>query len=105
VKGRCKSCNTNTVDVEYYVTEGGLEIFSSRFKSPRFILFDNSTPLPNRAVFRVRMKGVRYHIPYDIKSDETNLNSGSISVQTSTNHETNNESEETKLQQVKSEIV
>ena len=65
VKGRCKLCNSNTVDVEYYVTEGGIEICSSRFKTRRFILFEQTTPLPNRALFRVRMKGQRFNIPYE----------------------------------------
>src|SRR4030088_2421256 len=64
-KGKCGKCKSSTADIDFYVDGNGIELYSSRFNAPRHVFFDLPYPLPDACIFRVRMKGQSYSIPFE----------------------------------------
>jgi hypothetical protein len=53
--GRCRSCKSTEVDIDFVVTKDGVTLFSNRFKKWRFVPFDIVYDLPGHAFFKVKI--------------------------------------------------
>lgn len=63
--GKCKTCRSDNVEIDYVVTKDGVTLFCNRIKGEKFIAFDFIYALPEHCVFRLRSKGKTFNIPYD----------------------------------------
>jgi len=67
LKGRCKTCKSDNVEIDYIIQPEGLTIFCSRIKNEKFVPFDKSAEFNENdnknAIIRIRSRSKSYNIP------------------------------------------
>ena len=64
ISGKCRSCKSDSVDVDFVVSRDGVSLYCSRIKKPKFIPFDIIYDLPSHCIFRLKSRGRVFNIPY-----------------------------------------
>uniref|UniRef100_A0A914HR96 Uncharacterized protein n=1 Tax=Globodera rostochiensis TaxID=31243 RepID=A0A914HR96_GLORO len=59
--GKCRSCKSTEVEVDFMITKEGVSIWCNRIKNTHFVPFDD---LPGHCFFRVKNKARVFNIPY-----------------------------------------
>jgi len=80
-KGRCKTCKSDNVEIDYVIQPEGITIFCSRLKKEKFVPFDktaifnqNDVDDKNRTV-RIRSRSKSYNIPISLSRYPSKLES------------------------------
>jgi hypothetical protein len=64
VKGKCRQCGGNTVEIDVAMTGNGVTISCSRIKDQKNLDFDKLLPLPNNSYFKVKSRSSTFIIPF-----------------------------------------
>uniref|UniRef100_A0A183BZQ0 Uncharacterized protein n=1 Tax=Globodera pallida TaxID=36090 RepID=A0A183BZQ0_GLOPA len=62
--GKCRSCKSTEVELDFMITKEGVTIWCSRIKNTQFVPFDVVYDLPGHCFFRVKNKARVFNIPY-----------------------------------------
>ena len=69
LKGRCKTCKSDNVEIDYIIQPEGITIFCSRLKKEKFVPFDKSAKFNEndaediKRTVRIRSRSKSYNIP------------------------------------------
>jgi len=67
--GRCKTCKSDNVEIDYIIQPEGITIFCSRLKKEKFVPFDKAAKInqkdadDNSRTVRIRSRSKSYNIP------------------------------------------
>ena len=64
IKGKCRLCGGNTVEIDVAMTGKGITISCSRIKDQKYLEFDKFLPLPNNSYFKVKSRSSTFIIPF-----------------------------------------
>ena len=64
VKGKCRQCGGNTVEIDVAMTTNGIIVICSRLKEQKYLDFDKLLPLPNNSYFKVKSRSSVFIIPF-----------------------------------------
>jgi hypothetical protein len=65
-KGRCQTCKSDNVEVDYVIQREGVTIFCSRLKQEKYIPFDTATPIiVDRAFLRIKTRNRSFNLPFN----------------------------------------
>jgi len=63
VRGRCKHCRSDGVEIDYVIEPKGVTISSTRMKHDKFVSFDNHFEFDDQSMLRLKMRGKQFTIP------------------------------------------
>ena len=88
LKGRCKSCKSDNVEIDYVIQPEGITIFCSRLKKEKFVPFDKFAKFnendveDNRRTVRIRSRSKSYNIPISRALESHTLESRALYLPT-----------------------
>ena len=59
----CKSCKSNSVSIDFVITNEGVSIQCPKFKSEKFLNFDKVYDMPRKTFIRVKTRSNTFAIP------------------------------------------
>ncbi|KAF7636239.1 hypothetical protein Mgra_00004367 [Meloidogyne graminicola] len=62
VAGKCRSCRSESVEIDYVVTPGGISLHSNRLKGEKHVAFDTIYEIPQHSLFRLKSRGKVFNI-------------------------------------------
>ena len=69
--GRCRSCKSDNVTIDYAIQNEGVTVMTDRMKKPKFVPFDVVLPFKNECFFRVKTQSRSIDIPYRVESSQS----------------------------------
>ena len=64
--GRCRSCKSDNVTIDYAIQAEGVTVMTDRMKKPKFVPFDVVLPFKNECFFRVKTQSRSIDIPFRV---------------------------------------
>lgn len=71
--GRCRSCKSDSVTVDYAIQNEGVTVMTDRMKKPKFVPFDAVLPFKNECFFRVKTQRSSIDIPFRVETTSDSL--------------------------------
>ena len=92
IKGKCRQCGGNTVEIDVAMTTNGIIVICSRLKEQKYLDFDKFFPLPNNAYFKIKSRSSTFIIPFKeylqvIKEEERTVHDNNDVVDNKANEE------------------
>jgi len=87
-KGRCKTCKSDNVEIDYVIQPEGITIFCSRLIKEKFVPFDKSAQFnqkdvnDNSRAVRIRSRSKSYNIPISLSRYPSKLESRALYLPT-----------------------